>query len=53
MRHAAGALCGRSRCTTPVWRREFAADVALKKNGQYRYWPVKEEFHIFIIMPSL
>lgn len=24
-----------------------------KKNGQYRYWPVKEEFHFFIIMPSL
>ncbi len=33
-RHAAGALCGRGRCTTPVWRREFAADVALKK------WPI-------------
>ncbi len=25
----------------------------LVKNGQYRYWPVKEEFHFFIIMPSL
>ncbi|ATB79467.1 hypothetical protein DS967_00060 [Escherichia coli] len=33
-RHAAGAICGRGWCTTPVWRREFAADVALKK------WPI-------------
>ncbi|MFP1496443.1 TraB/GumN family protein [Escherichia coli] len=40
------------RCTTPVWRREFAANVALKK------WPIsllarRREFHFFIIMPSL
>ncbi|TGB54470.1 hypothetical protein CRT22_19195 [Escherichia sp. E5028] len=33
-RHAAGALCGRGRCFTSVWRRKFAADVALKK------WPI-------------
>lgn len=33
-RHAAGAICGRGRCTTPVWRREFTANVALKK------WPI-------------
>ncbi len=51
-RHAAGAICGRGWCTTPVWRREFAADVALKK------WPIsllarQRGISFFIIMPSL
>ena len=47
-----GAICGRGRCTTPVWRREFAANVALKK------WPisllaVKEEFIFYYYAVTL
>ncbi|EFN9754754.1 hypothetical protein DWG93_08125 [Escherichia coli] len=33
-RYAAGALCGRGWRTALIWRREFAADAALKK------WPI-------------
>ncbi|EAB1455208.1 hypothetical protein AAG94_06325 [Escherichia albertii] len=32
--HATGALYGRGWCATSVWRREFAANAALKK------WPI-------------
>ena len=32
--------------------KELAADVALK-NGQYRYWPVKEEFHFYYYAVTL
>ncbi len=48
-----GAICGRGRCTTPVWRREFAANVALKKMANIAIGPSKRNFIFFIIMPSL
>lgn len=41
---AAGTLRGSRRGATSVRRRQPTANIEIK-NGQYRYWPVKEEFH--------